>query len=486
MTRAASDTKGPAKRARHAVKAALESRGWQVSASDDDGVAYLEAKHSGDRTIRVRVKARTKGTWQATVTSGAQHPAQTDVPTFWAFVDLSIQPLAIYLAPDRWMRRDIYDAHQAYLRRHGGRRARNIDSNHHAIALDRIEQWFNAWGQLDDSPVSQIWALCANPTRYRIREAVAHLELDFWLTGKSKIRLGDKVVIWQTRDHDGRRGILALGEVVGEAQVRSDEGNPYWQDRHDGSDERPRVTVRYQPIPRPLWIDNSDDGVFIASLAVAKAKGGTVFRVQPDEWKRIQAIAGVRADESSVVELEASIRRPASRQGFGLSVADRKAVESHAMRLATQYFSQQWEAVTDVSLRCSFDLLCQSADRELRVEVKGTTSLGEQVLLTRREVEEAKSPGYALFVVSEIRLGEGDPVSASGGIARVIHDWDLTRHLLTPIAYSVGLDWSTGQTIDFSEVAPSSNRIGVTAANAYRPLQNTVKIRRDSGAKATK
>jgi hypothetical protein len=438
-------------RARDIVKTALESRGWIVNLSDEVGVTYLEAKRPTGGAIRVRVKARTKGTWQATVTSGSQNPTQTVVPTFWAFVDLSAQPVGIYLAPDAWVRRDIFDAHQAYLRKHGGKRARNVDSDHHAIALDRIERWFNAWVQLDYAAPSQIWALCANPARYRIREAVAHLELDFWLTGKSKIRFGDKVVIWQTRDQDGHRGIVALGEVVGEASTRSDEDNPYWQDRHDGSDKRPRVPVRYQPIPRPLWLDNTDDGSFIASLAVAKAKGGTVFRITPEEWKRIQAIAGVRSDDISVVELETSIRRPATRQGFGLSVADRKAVESHAMRLAIQYFSQHWETVTDVSLRCSFDLLCQSADRELRVEVKGTTSLGEQVLLTRREVEEAKCPGYALFVVSGIRLGEGDQLSASGGIARVIHDWDLSRHHLTPIAYSVDLDWSTGQRIAFSE-----------------------------------
>src|SRR5205823_943668 len=91
-------------------------------------------------------------------------------------------------------------------------------------------------------------------------------------------------------------------------------------------------------------------------------------------------------------------------QGFGLTVRERAAVEKHAMDLAIAYFSARWPTVRDVSARCSFDLLCSAAERELRVEVKGTTSLGEHVVLTRREVEEALQPGYALFVVSEISL----------------------------------------------------------------------------------
>ena len=57
-----------------------------------------------------------------------------------------------------------------------------------------------------------------------------------------------------------------------------------------------------------------------------------------------------------------------------------------------------------MSSRCSFGLLCRSADRELRVEVKGTTSAGEEIVLTRREVEDAALPGYTLFASSGVEF----------------------------------------------------------------------------------
>jgi hypothetical protein len=43
------------------------------------------------------------------------------------------------------MEDDIYSAHQDYLMRHGGRRAENNDSKHHAIRLDRVQQWEGRW-----------------------------------------------------------------------------------------------------------------------------------------------------------------------------------------------------------------------------------------------------------------------------------------------------------------------------------------------------
>jgi Protein NO VEIN, C-terminal len=136
-------------------------------------------------------------------------------------------------------------------------------------------------------------------------------------------------------------------------------------------------------------------------------------------------------------------------QGFGLSAPERAALESYSMRRAKEYFAARCYSVRDVSRTCSFDLLCCSADTELRVEVKGTTSLGEQIVLTKREVEEASMPGYVLFVVSEILLAsEGGSVVAGGGQCRVIPLWRQEKHILKPIAYSVTLDWSEGESIE--------------------------------------
>ena len=44
-----------------------------------------------------------------------------------------------------WIRHDIHEAHQQYLNKHGGHRAKNDDSNHHSINESRLENWHNTW-----------------------------------------------------------------------------------------------------------------------------------------------------------------------------------------------------------------------------------------------------------------------------------------------------------------------------------------------------
>ncbi|MBA4159680.1 MAG: hypothetical protein H0X65_19720 [Gemmatimonadetes bacterium] len=46
-------------------------------------------------------------------------------------------------------RRNIHEAHQEYLHRHGGRRAVTQDSDHHAIQPHRVRAWRDRWDLLD-------------------------------------------------------------------------------------------------------------------------------------------------------------------------------------------------------------------------------------------------------------------------------------------------------------------------------------------------
>ena len=73
------------------------------------------------------------------------------------------------------------------------------------------------------------WALCCDPREYRILDAVNGLKIDWWQTKGSRIQVGDRALIWQTRDRKGHREIVALAEVVQGPEVRSDEDNPYHQ-----------------------------------------------------------------------------------------------------------------------------------------------------------------------------------------------------------------------------------------------------------------
>jgi hypothetical protein len=70
-----------------------------------------------------------------------------DETDFWVFVDLGEldETPRYWVVPDWWIRNDIYWAHQAYLDRHGGIRARNPDSTHHSIDERRLGDWQGRW-----------------------------------------------------------------------------------------------------------------------------------------------------------------------------------------------------------------------------------------------------------------------------------------------------------------------------------------------------
>jgi hypothetical protein len=149
MSRRAADTQGPARVGRALVRAELERRGARVREARDGGVTFLELLDEADHPrARVRVKSRRSGTWQARVVDGSRDPIPHPIPTYWAFVDLGADPPRVFVADDATVRRDIHEGHQRYLERHGGRRAVNQASDHHAIQLWRVERWRDGWRQL--------------------------------------------------------------------------------------------------------------------------------------------------------------------------------------------------------------------------------------------------------------------------------------------------------------------------------------------------
>ncbi len=152
-----------------------------------------------------------------------------------------------------------------------------------------------------------------------------------------------------------------------------------------------------------------------------------------------------------VLEAEQSAARTAGRrtpngtqprrsgQGFVLTACERKAIESHSVRMATEHFKAQGWAVKDVGAKESFDLLLSRGDERCRVEVKGTTSAGAEVILTRAEVEKQRAyyPHNALVVVHSIELDRtGDEPRASGGVLHCTSPWDLHDEDLTVISYA--------------------------------------------------
>lgn len=129
-----------------------------------------------------------------------------------------------------------------------------------------------------------------------------------------------------------------------------------------------------------------------------------------------------------------------SGQGYSLSAAEKRAVELRAMTVTKDWFESKGYGMIDTSARESFDFLAEKNGKEIKVEVKGTTSFKpNSVLMTRREVDLHKNERgqTALAIVSEISLKKGQNPIASFGKIDVFIGWDIDDWELEPTAYKV-------------------------------------------------
>jgi len=94
--------------------------------------------------------------------------------------------------------------------------------------------------------------------------------------------------------------------------------------------------------------------------------------------------------------------------------------------------------VKDTSTSKPYDFYCTSSNGELYVEVIGTTSNGEKIILTRGEVEHHQSvhPNNALIIVSGIELVGSEREQAEKGNLRMISPWDIAQERLTVMTYT--------------------------------------------------
>jgi len=99
----------------------------------------------GSRTVTIRVKVKRKENWHSTASEGmSSDVAPKKEINFWVFVDLGSVP-KFWVVPDWWIRNDIYEKHEQYIKEHGGHRPINDDSDHHSIEESRLEEWQDKW-----------------------------------------------------------------------------------------------------------------------------------------------------------------------------------------------------------------------------------------------------------------------------------------------------------------------------------------------------
>nr|WP_264002285.1 DUF3883 domain-containing protein [Mycolicibacterium sediminis] len=69
------------------------------------------------------------------------------------------------------------------------------------------------------------------------------------------------------------------------------------------------------------------------------------------------------------------------------TAAENKAIEKQAVHLVCRYFAAQHYVTTDVGATESYDVRAVRAGQVIKIEVKGTTSDGSEIILTYNEVE---------------------------------------------------------------------------------------------------
>lgn len=191
---------------------------------------------------------------------------------------------------------------------------------------------------------------------------------------------------------------------------------------------------------KTYWRNSLPDDVTLASDAQRCVQLlGELYRAQelgaaPDsEAPEVTDI--LRATEA--ISRPGSSPIPLSGQGFGLTAAERKLVESRAMNLALTWLTANgFQNVRDVHATHSCDFIAARAGVDHMIEVKGTTSTLGKVILTANEVDLHRSshPANLLIVVHGIDL-DADGAQASGGTVTVYDPWKVDEWVLKPLSY---------------------------------------------------
>jgi hypothetical protein len=127
-----------------------------------------------------------------------------------------------------------------------------------------------------------------------------------------------------------------------------------------------------------------------------------------------------------------------SGQGFVPDYMFRKNIEDYAVECATDYFQSAGYEVDNKSSNSPYDLLCRKFDGQIYVEVKGTTTHGDRVILTAGEVRFAQShkEQMVLFIMHSVVLEKrNNDVLVSGGHQRIIQPWDIEQGTLVATQY---------------------------------------------------
>lgn len=189
---------------------------------------------------------------------------------------------------------------------------------------------------------------------------------------------------------------------------------------------------------RALPVSGISDEVVVSAVSEALSFLSVIY----DHYGQLSDLT---PSEIATIDVEAIAnprrRNATSRQGFGLTGTERKAVEQRAMEVTHQYLTKNGYQVKDVSSTRPYDYHVNKGAGEIKVEVKGTTSeSADAVLLTANEVALHSSDleTTALAIVSGIVFVQRGPQAlCTGGTLEFIYPWDISQWEIIPTAFIV-------------------------------------------------
>ncbi|MDB4312711.1 DUF3578 domain-containing protein [Akkermansiaceae bacterium] len=202
----------------------------------------------------------------------------------------------------------------------------------------------------------------------------------------------------------------------------------------------PKSFQRASAMVKKLNYDEVTDINLTAHLVKAAKMLRAIYTAQ-DVGRELSPADQVELDIIQLARPTSSARKG---QGFGLTAAERKAVELQAMLLAGDWLKSEGYKLRDTSANRPYDFEARKDGQKLYVEVKGTTSdTADSIMMTHGEVDLHKNNvgQTALMIVKSIKLTKnGLNPSASGGQLEVLIAWDIETWSLQPTTFRVTRD----------------------------------------------
>jgi hypothetical protein len=255
--------------------------------------------------------------------------------------------------------------------------------------------------------------------------------------GHGKPFPGDKIVLFFCKTKCNEPGIYGVGQITDFTRKRIAKRKSK-RERTLKYETKTLVTFVMEPPTDtlkkiPAWDNDIEHWV----NSVRDIPQATLFGMAQEEFDELKTF-WTHTDAESEDISEKIERSEDTIAGYERDSKTRKAIEDRAIVVAKETYESQGYTIEEVGK--PYDLRCLRNSEEVRVEVKGTRSNGESVIVTVGEVEHARKASCRVdFVlvtgITVIAEPKGGVIADGGDIACHIKDWKPAEGDLTPTEY---------------------------------------------------